>query len=272
MAREIPVVVGGEAIEAAHQNTVQERIVQRYADQTALDAAVPAPGTGEIVALTATGVVQFYDGSSWIILADAAGFVPITGGTFTGAVTVALGTNQFRILSTNVDEFDEVRLNMNGGNLNVRVGNSSDFVNMLALNRGADSVTVRRATNAIVSQYLGGSNTWFMQPVFDTTSGNAANVRVNADGGIRQSTSSRVYKTSVKAIKLEDARAAVRSLRGVSFRSKIKTDDTDLVRIGFISEEVGAVIAAETDEGGYDVRSIVAYLVRIVQDLIEEAA
>ena len=146
------------------------------------------------------------------------------------------------------------------------MGNASDFVNMLGLNREGNIITLRDAANAIVQQLTG--STWFLQPVWDQTSGNPANVRVNADGGLRQSTSSIEYKSSVKSIKLADAERVIGQLRGVEFRSKAKADDSKMLRYGFIQEEVAEVVP--TEMGDYDPRGILAYVLRVVQGLMED--
>lgn len=69
MPREIPDVIGTELVEAAWGNDIRDRAVMRYVDQTALDAAVPVPEVGETVVLTATELLQFFDGAVWVPLA-----------------------------------------------------------------------------------------------------------------------------------------------------------------------------------------------------------
>lgn len=88
---EIPNVVGGEAVESDWGNQIRDRTLQKYADQTALVASVPFPDAGMTVWLHNPGVLQFYDGAVWVVLATlddiataVAAYLPLTGGTLTG--------------------------------------------------------------------------------------------------------------------------------------------------------------------------------------------
>lgn len=94
---ELPLVVGGESIESAHQNLVQARIVQRYIDAGSRDAGIPLPVSGDLAWLSATSEFQIYDGATWntyalvgdsYTKAEADGrFLLLTGGGMSGSIT-----------------------------------------------------------------------------------------------------------------------------------------------------------------------------------------
>jgi hypothetical protein len=64
---ETPDRLPGEIILASYSNTIRDRTVQRYVDNTARDSAVPLPVQGTVAYITATGQLQIFDGAEWQI-------------------------------------------------------------------------------------------------------------------------------------------------------------------------------------------------------------
>ena len=124
-------------------------MVQRYADQVALDNQVPAPETGETVVLTATGLVQFFDGSVWVVLAN----------------TDQLNPSQFRGLNrgitlANTDitaGFDQIGAIMNLGNA---MEGLSVFVTATYLGSVLSSTSVDSGGRSRVEISGDGGSTW----------------------------------------------------------------------------------------------------------------
>jgi hypothetical protein len=67
---EIANVVPGEPVEADWGNDIRDRTLQRYADQTALDASQPFPADGETAWLDDPGLMVCWDGSAWVPLGN----------------------------------------------------------------------------------------------------------------------------------------------------------------------------------------------------------
>jgi hypothetical protein len=79
-----------------------------------------------------------------------------------------------------------------------------------------------------------------MPGVYNFTTANAANVNVDATGGMRRSTSSKKYKTDIET--LQDSYAdALLNCRPVWYRSTCEADCPEHSYWGFIAEEVAAI-------------------------------
>lgn len=76
--------------------------------------------------------------------------------------------------------------------------------------------------------------------VYGTTTVNAGNVFVGADGQLKRSTSSRRYKQDIKVLSGRDA-AGVWDLNPVSYRSLAPGDDPDACHVGLLAEDVATV-------------------------------
>jgi len=64
---ELPEVSPGEVIDSStFGNPVIERVVSRYPDETARDAASPTPSAGEMSFLADINAVEVFNGSAWI--------------------------------------------------------------------------------------------------------------------------------------------------------------------------------------------------------------
>ena len=92
---EIPNVVPGEPVESDWGNDIRDRVTQRFADATERTAQLPFPGTGQLSWLDDPGVVDYFDGATWISLVDSPGLVDAlalkvakAGDTMTGLLTV----------------------------------------------------------------------------------------------------------------------------------------------------------------------------------------
>lgn len=91
---EIGTVAAGETIEAAWGNAIRDRTFQRYTNSTDRDTSTPAPTEGDLAYLEDTNTMQFYSGSAWVNILDATttAYLPIGGGTLTGALS--MGNNR----------------------------------------------------------------------------------------------------------------------------------------------------------------------------------
>lgn len=67
---EIPDRVPGGVILASYANTIRDRTAQRYVDPTARDASNPLPIAGELAYIQSLNVLQVFDGTLWVALAD----------------------------------------------------------------------------------------------------------------------------------------------------------------------------------------------------------
>lgn len=111
-------------------------------------------------------------------------------------------------------------------------------------------------------------------PIYASTTAAAADVNVASDGTLRRSTSSLKYKTKIKPITANDARALLK-LDCFSYSSKSACDDPKRRFIGFSAEqmhEVAPEFCTYGDTGepeGVDYARMVVYLTRLVQDLLK---
>ena len=67
---ELDDVVSGETIESAWGNDIRDRTLQRYVNSTERDTLNPSPSAGDLAYITATEIVQFFDGSGWVNMLD----------------------------------------------------------------------------------------------------------------------------------------------------------------------------------------------------------
>jgi len=81
---EMPDVVSGEAVAADWGNDIRDRTVQRYADATARDAAMPFPLAGDLAYLDDSGTVTLFDGTQWRSGSAEGVYVRLIGDTMTG--------------------------------------------------------------------------------------------------------------------------------------------------------------------------------------------
>ena len=61
--------MAGDPVASDCGNDIRDRTVQRYADATARDAAVPLPIAGDLAWLDSPGVLTVFDGTVWLTLA-----------------------------------------------------------------------------------------------------------------------------------------------------------------------------------------------------------
>ena len=88
---EIPNVVSGEPVIADWGNDIRDRVITRYADDTARTASLPFPAPGQVTWIETPGVLEVWTGAAWITLAlepALAAFVVKTGDLMTGLLTV----------------------------------------------------------------------------------------------------------------------------------------------------------------------------------------
>ncbi|MGO2506327.1 MAG: tail fiber domain-containing protein [Psychrobacter alimentarius] len=77
---------------------------------------------------------------------------------------------------------------------------------------------------------------------YNTTTATSANVVVTTTGELQRSTSSKIFKKDIEDISIPDYRAALKSVRPVSYRSTEATADrTDWSWYSFIAEELAAI-------------------------------
>ena len=77
---------------------------------------------------------------------------------------------------------------------------------------------------------------------YTTTTATSANTVVTSTGELQRSTSSAIFKKDIADIHIDDYRAALKSVRPVSYRSTDATSDrTDWSWYSFIAEELGAL-------------------------------
>lgn len=118
---EIDDVVPGADVLASWGNLVRDRVVMRYTTQTALETAEPAAADGSLRWADDTGLL-IRTGGVWEPVALAAAFLPLTGGTMSGAIS--MGGQKIQ----NVDalEIDGTFIHaVPGQDLVVRVGGSN---------------------------------------------------------------------------------------------------------------------------------------------------
>jgi hypothetical protein len=89
---EIPDVVPGEPVESDWGNTVRDRVIQRYADRTALEASVPVPEPGAVAWLENVAAMVAWDGAAWVPLGNVS--QPLT--TFQQVERASSGMQQWR--------------------------------------------------------------------------------------------------------------------------------------------------------------------------------
>ena len=95
-------------------------------------------------------------------------------------------------------------------------------------------------TNDIERMRIANDGALFSVPVYNSTTGAAANVSIGSNGHFQRSTSSAKYKTDIET--LEDSYAdALLNIRPVWYRSTCDTDDPAHSLWGFIAEEVAAI-------------------------------
>lgn len=94
---------------------------------------------------------------------------------------------------------------------------------------------------------------------------------------VRMQTSSLEYKSNVKTLGVKSAKDILEGLRPIRFTSKIDADiavgknpDTPITNtfIGFGTEEVSALMPEANEGANYDLRAIVAALVKVVQGMM----
>jgi hypothetical protein len=145
--------------------------------------------------------------------------------------------------------------------------NGTDPVLQLINSNALPSGMILRCRNATSDQLIVTNKFIFAKGISSNASGAAANVFIDSTtGAIYKSTSSIAIKRDV--VQLQDALPMVNALNPVYFKSKMK-DDGDTRFLGFIAEEVAdAVPEASADNNqNYDVRSLVAVLIKAVQEL-----
>ena len=94
MPPELPDVVPGEPVESDWGNDVRDRIVQRFADDSARNASLPFPQAGAVTWLDDPGVVEVFDGTDWITLHQNGNPIDLGGGDLTGAGDVVAAVVQ----------------------------------------------------------------------------------------------------------------------------------------------------------------------------------
>lgn len=110
------------------------------------------------------------------------------------------------------------------------------------------------------------------QDVYDSTTGLSANVRVDTNGRLRRSTSSKRYKKNIRDLDKNE----ILKLRPVVFDDKNNENVKD--QIGLIAEEVNEVeprLAVKNEKGvveGVNYQSIGVMLIPIVKELTEKIA
>ena len=83
-------VTAGDTVEAAEENRRSTRIVFRFIDATDRDTFLPTPVAGQLAWLTTPGIIQYYDGSTWVQVAtisDVQARLVRAGDTWTGKHT-----------------------------------------------------------------------------------------------------------------------------------------------------------------------------------------
>jgi hypothetical protein len=67
---ELPIVTPGEIITSDHINDIADRTIQRYANQSDLDAASPSPVVGELAYLEDSDNIMVWTGGAWLAFAS----------------------------------------------------------------------------------------------------------------------------------------------------------------------------------------------------------
>ena len=98
----VPLFAASEILTAANMNISAGTGVPVFATTVTRDAAFGGAGEkalaeGQLCYLSASNIVQYYDGAAWATVgpSTAGGLVFLTGGTFTTVASVSLATNTF---------------------------------------------------------------------------------------------------------------------------------------------------------------------------------
>lgn len=289
---EMPDVVSTEIIASDWGNDIRDRTAQRYANAAERDALNPAPVEGDIAFLDSNSpdrdrfyvywsglwrpMVVSIDGQ--LLVASGA----VTTPTYSFATNAGMGMYAetgtiigFSASSTSAPlaEMSDVWLRLRGNNsanMPTDVTNNSVGAPAYAFRGDLDTGMYLITDNTIGlaaggTQVLrAGATSFRAPPVFSNTVTATANVYVQSDGTLRNTTSMRATKDNFAP--LAGALDVIRRLLPMNYTSLIN-DDKDQVFAGFVAEDVTGVIPeAETDKS-YDVTAIVAYLVAAVQEL-----
>jgi hypothetical protein len=294
---EMPDVLTGEVIDAdLWGNPIRDRTVQRYIDVAERDAEHPSPASGDVAYMSAEvdNYLTLFHAGGWrqLVGLNASGTAVLKGTIQTFAGTSAApsyswssdtGTGMYR-LTTGVIGWGisaNRRMTLSTDGLEIGNGSSTGAPLLQRINSEAapgyafvtdPDTGLRRAGSGQIHMSLNGVTHYIFQTdIFTATAVNTAtttnpeNVFVFATGQLAKSTSSMEAKTNF--VPLENALDVIRRLNPFTFTSVLALDDPDKVLAGFGAEEVAEVIPEAEMDKNYDLRAVVAYLVKAVQEL-----
>lgn len=283
---ELSPVVPGEPVDAStFGNPVVDRVLSRYADETARDAAVPLPQPGDFAYIENINEVQVYSGTAWL----TGGHLALTGGSMSG--DILMGNNDIEDIQ-NIRGRDDLVLDCAAGrdvfiseglvtnmvvgseielfSRSLHVGGTTQLPGIAFQGAGNNPDTSGMSYGGAVLQFSENGQPMFHASQgagapffrvdaivtdvrFQGAAGFATTAEANmaipdlANGLIRIATSSRRYKTDIQpAPELADL-----DLEPVSFHRE--DDDRNLV--GFIAEDLADQderLALYNDDGEVD--------------------
>ena len=209
--------------------------------------------------------------SGGTITAATAGTTAITIDT---SQNVGIGTtspiSRLHVSATSADV--ETRCASTGANyVTYRLKNSSQDYSMQIRTDVSNAWVIRDETSSANRFWIRASDGLpFSPPMYANTSGNSANVVVNADGGVLRSTSALKYKKDIRDLPSID----INKFRPVVYKSKCEGDDQTKDHFGFIADEVDAAgikelvqYGAKGEIEGFSYDRLTAVLVKSVQEL-----
>lgn len=172
-------------------------------------------------------------------------------------------------------------LNVSGYTNEMAVGGRTGVVTSVFNNLEFIRGTPSGADSSGGTIYARRSNMWLeaennirSQTIRDTTTGQSANVWISdGNGTIMRSTSARKYKTDIREIDLETAKAFFEGADPVSFRSLCDADEENTVFYGYIADDVAQVdprlvrFNAEGEPEGFNYDRVPALLHVVMRDL-----
>jgi hypothetical protein len=220
----------------------------------------PAAPTDSLSVSTSGAVVlgnitakDYYGSNALLDLAGASGANPILG------IDAAADT-QFSSLSFSVASTDKWQLSARA---NVDTGASATVDRFAFYNAAAEEVlTVQQSGSLFIGDSAGGNNN-------TTHAIEVANGAHLTSGGVWTDASSRSLKDNIESISSNDALAALRALKPVTFTYKREPAET---YAGFIAEDVPELVATN-DRKSLAPMDVVAVLTKVVQEqqrLIED--
>ena len=258
------------AADSADIQTVADNLtdINSFAETYRIGAADPTTSldTGDLFFNTTSGTLKVYNGSAWEAGVTAgSGFMPLSGGTFTGAVTFAAGqTFDGRDVSADGTKLDGIEAGADvtdaanveplvDAHINTSTATTGQYLSW----NGTDYAwaTVDLSTTLSLS---GGTLTGALNGTSASFSGDVSALNFNT-------TSDANLKTNVET--LTGSLSAVKSLRGVTF-DWIENGNSE---VGVIAQEVEAVIPELVTTNSDGVKSvkygnIVAVLIEAIKE------